>query len=74
MLTPILTTCFPLTSDHRYDGYSKELVDRFGSMGFSIEQVVTAFHRAGIDRNSGQDYELTEGQMGDITARLLGEA
>ena len=43
-------------------------------MGFGVGQVVTAFRSVGIDRNSGQDYELEENQMGDITARLLGEA
>ena len=56
-----------------YDGYSKELIDRFVNMGFDIERVVEAFNFVGIDRNGGQDYELEEAYMGDITARLLGE-
>lgn len=57
----------------RYDGYNKDLVDRFCSMGFDIEQVVDAFNFVGIDRMDGEDYELEAAYMGDITARLLGE-
>ena len=57
----------------RYDGYNKELVDRFGSMGFDVPRVVSAFRDVGIDRNGGMDGELSAGQMGDITNRLLGE-
>lgn len=57
----------------RYQGYSKELVDRFVNMGFDVDAVVEAFNFVGIDRNGGNDYELEEAYMGDITARLLGE-
>lgn len=56
-----------------YDGYNKELIDRFVMMGFDVDRVVDAFNYVGIDRNGGQDYELEEAYMGDITARLLGE-
>lgn len=42
-------------------------------MGFGVEQVVSAFRHVGIDRSEGQDYELTGGQMADVTGRLLGE-
>jgi ubiquitin-conjugating enzyme (huntingtin interacting protein 2) len=56
-----------------YDGYNKELIDRFVNMGFDLDRVVEAFNYVGIDRNGGQDYELEEAYMGDITARLLGE-
>ncbi|KEF60458.1 ubiquitin-conjugating enzyme (huntingtin interacting protein 2) [Exophiala aquamarina CBS 119918] len=56
-----------------YDGYNKDLIDRFVMMGFDVERVVDAFNYVGIDRNGGQDYELEEAYMGDITARLLGE-
>ena len=42
-------------------------------MGFEIDRVVEAFLFVAIDRNDGQDYELEEAYMGDITARLLGE-
>lgn len=56
-----------------YEGYNKDLVDRFVTMGFDVERVVEAFNYVGIDRNGGQDYELEEAYMGDITARLLGE-
>jgi len=56
-----------------YDGYNKDLIDRFVMMGFDVDRVVEAFNFVGIDRNGGQDYELEEAYMGDITARLLGE-
>jgi ubiquitin-conjugating enzyme (huntingtin interacting protein 2) len=58
----------------RYHGYNKDLVDRFVAMGFDVEAVVSAFEYVGIDRNGGEDYELEEAYMGDITARLFGEA
>ncbi|GAB1314761.1 Ubiquitin-conjugating enzyme E2 1 [Madurella fahalii] len=57
----------------RYKGYNKDLVDRFVNMGFDVDAVVEAFQFVGIDRNGGEDYELEEAYMGDITARLLGE-
>ncbi|KAJ5955211.1 hypothetical protein N7501_009490 [Penicillium viridicatum] len=55
----------------KYDGYNKNLIDRFTSMGFDVERVVAAFRYVGADRRGGQDYELEEGRMGDIAARLL---
>ncbi|KOS22485.1 Ubiquitin-conjugating enzyme E2 27 [Escovopsis weberi] len=57
----------------RYMGYSQALVERFVNMGFDVDAVVEAFMFVGIDRNGGQDYQLEEAYMGDITARLLGE-
>lgn len=57
----------------RYKGYNKALIDRFVNMGFDIDRVVEAFEFVHIDKNSGEDYELEEAYMGDITARLLGE-
>lgn len=57
----------------RYQGYNKDLIDRFVNMGFDVDRVVDAFNYVNIDRNDGQDYELEEAYMGDITARLLGE-
>lgn len=57
----------------RYDGYNKDLIDRFCSMGFDVDRVVSAFNFVGIDRNGGDDYDLEPEYMGDITARLLGE-
>jgi len=57
----------------RYGGYNEDLIDRFVSMGFDLDRVVSAFEYVGIDTNDGQDYELEEAYMGDITARLLGE-
>ncbi|KAL1956228.1 hypothetical protein VTO42DRAFT_7488 [Malbranchea cinnamomea] len=56
-----------------YEGYNKDLIDRFCSMGFDVQQVVSAFKYVGIDRMNGEDYELEEAYMGDITAHLLGE-
>ncbi|RDW78703.1 E2 ubiquitin-conjugating protein UBC1 [Aspergillus mulundensis] len=57
----------------KYDGYNKQLIDRFVHMGFDVDAVVAAFEYYGIDRNGGEDYELEEAYMGDVTARLLGE-
>ncbi|EKD12999.1 uncharacterized protein L3040_007082 [Drepanopeziza brunnea f. sp. 'multigermtubi'] len=57
----------------RYQGYNRDLIDRFVAMGFELDSVVAAFLFVSIDRNDGQDYELEEAYMGDITARLLGE-
>ncbi|PKY07276.1 ubiquitin conjugating enzyme [Aspergillus campestris IBT 28561] len=57
----------------KYDGYNKDLIDRFCSMGFDVDRVVSAFRFYGIDRMDGEDYELEEAYMGDVTARLLGE-
>jgi len=57
----------------RYQGFNKNLIGRFVSMGFDVDRVVEAFIFFGIDTNEGQDYELEEAYMGDITARLLGE-
>ncbi|KAM0327564.1 hypothetical protein ACHAQA_005855 [Verticillium albo-atrum] len=59
--------------ESRYDGYNRNLVERFVVMGFQVDAVVDAFKYVGIDRNDGRDYELEEAYMGDITARLLGE-
>ncbi|KAM5440058.1 Ubiquitin-conjugating enzyme E2 1 [Microsporum canis] len=56
-----------------YEGYNKNLIDRFCSMGFDVPRVVSAFKYVGIDPMDGDDYELEEAYMGDITARLLGE-
>ncbi|KAF2012703.1 hypothetical protein BU24DRAFT_425336 [Aaosphaeria arxii CBS 175.79] len=57
-----------------YHGYNKDLIDRFVAMGFDVESVVSAFEYVGIDKMNGDDYELEEAYMGDITARLFGEA
>ncbi|KAF2004425.1 hypothetical protein P154DRAFT_519295 [Amniculicola lignicola CBS 123094] len=57
-----------------YHGYNKDLVDRFVAMGFDVEAVVSAFEYVGIDKMNGDDYELEEAYMGDITARLFNEA
>ena len=57
-----------------YHGYNKDLVDRFVAMGFDVESVVSAFEYVGIDKMGGEDYELEEAYMGDITARLFGES
>lgn len=42
-------------------------------MGFDVDRVVAAFRFVGAERRGGQDYELEEGRMGEIAARLLGE-
>jgi len=57
-----------------YHGYNKDLIDRFVAMGFDVESVVAAFEYVGIDKMGGEDYELEEAYMGDITARLFNEA
>ncbi|KAI9830732.1 MAG: Ubiquitin-conjugating enzyme E2 1 [Sarea resinae] len=56
-----------------YHGYNPDLIDRFVNMGFDVDRVVSAFEFVGIDLMDGEDYELEEAYMGDITARLLGE-
>lgn len=58
---------------HSYLGYHRALVERFTSMGFEVDRVVETLVYFGIDRNNGRDYQLTDAQVGDITARLLGE-
>lgn len=58
---------------YRYQGYNRELINRFVNMGFDLDAVVEAFNYVGIDRNGGEFYDLEEAYMGDITARLLGE-
>ncbi|KAK2594175.1 Ubiquitin-conjugating enzyme E2 1 [Conoideocrella luteorostrata] len=58
----------------RYRGFNRNLVERFVNMGFDVDAVVHAFEAVGIDHNNGQDYELEEAYMGDITAHLLGES
>ena len=63
-----------INTSNRYDGYNKALIDRFVEMGFDVPRVVAAFKFVGIDRMGGEDYELEEAYMGDITARLFGEA
>ncbi|KAM0479500.1 hypothetical protein ACHAPX_004715 [Trichoderma viride] len=64
----------PRSEDERsYLGYHRALVERFTSMGFEVDRVVETLVYFGIDRNNGRDYQLTEAQVGDITARLLGE-
>jgi len=63
----------PVANLARYQGYNKDLIDRFVNMGFDIDRVVDAFNYVNIDRNNGEDYQLEEAYMGDITARLLGE-
>lgn len=49
------------------------MVDQFVNMGFELDAVVEAFVYVGIDRHGGEEYEMEEAYMGDITARLLGE-
>ena len=56
-----------------YDGYNRDMVDRFVGMGFQVEQVVDAFDYVGVDKADGLEYELDEDFIGDITARLFGE-
>lgn len=43
-------------------------------MGFDVTAVVAAFEHVGIDRRNGDDYQLEEAYMGDVTARLFNEA
>ncbi|MCJ1275486.1 Ubiquitin-conjugating enzyme E2 1 [Puttea exsequens] len=56
-----------------YGGYNEAMINRFVFMGFDLDRVVAAFDYVGIDPNDGEDYELEEAYIGDITARLLGE-
>ncbi|OAQ66331.1 ubiquitin conjugating enzyme (UbcA) [Pochonia chlamydosporia 170] len=73
-LSKYKATVTPRVDDiNRYKGYSRDLVNRFVSMGFDVDAVVDAFLVVGINRNNGRDYELEEAYVGDITARLLGD-
>ncbi|TKA31015.1 hypothetical protein B0A50_01983 [Salinomyces thailandicus] len=56
-----------------YKGFNPAMIDRFTDMGFQVEQVVSAFEYFGIDKADGEEYELEEEYIGDITARLFGE-
>lgn len=56
-----------------YHGYNRAMIDQFTGMGFGVEQVVAAFEYVGIDKAGGEEYELEEEYIGDITARLFGE-
>lgn len=56
-----------------YHGYNKTMIDQFVAMGFSVEQVVAAFEYVGIDKADGEQYELEEEYIGDVTARLFHE-
>jgi len=58
------------TIDTRYDGYNRDMVQRFVDLGFTTEAVVEAFKYVGIDKNNGLDYVLEEAYQGDIAARL----
>lgn len=60
-------------NQNRYGGYNEEMIDGFVNMGFDLDRVVAAFDYVGIDPNDGENYELEEAYIGDITARLLGE-
>ncbi|KAI1749700.1 putative ubiquitin carrier protein [Xylaria castorea] len=62
-----------MIDDSAYQGYNKDLINRFVVMGFDIDRVVEAFQFVGIDTYGGEDIELEPEYMGDITARLLGE-
>ena len=56
-----------------FHGYNSAMVERFAGMGFSVEQVVAAFEYIGIDKAEGEEYELEDEYIGDVTARLFGE-
>lgn len=56
-----------------YHGYNRAMVDRFLEMGFPVERVVDAFEYVGIDKAGGEEYELEEEYIGDVTARLFDE-
>lgn len=57
----------------QYHGYHPNMINRFVNMGFELSHVVEAFEFVGIERNHGQEYEMEEAYIGDITAYLLGE-
>lgn len=56
-----------------YRGYNPAMIDRFTGMGFQVDQVAAAFEYVGIDKADGEEYELEEEYIGDVTARLFGE-
>lgn len=56
-----------------YRGYNRNMIDKFTNMGFQVETVVAAFEYVGIDKADGEEYELEEEYIGDVTARLFNE-
>lgn len=54
-----------------YHGYNRNMVDRFRDMGFQVEQIVDAFEFVGIDKAGGEEYEIDEEYISEITGRLL---
>ncbi|KAK4621346.1 Ubiquitin-conjugating enzyme E2 1 [Fulvia fulva] len=61
-------------SREAYKGYNPLMIDQFVNMGFPVDQVVDAFEFVGIDKNGGENYELEEEYIGDVTSRLFGES
>lgn len=57
-----------------YHGYHPRLINQFSDMGFAVDQIVSAFEYVGIETNEGEYYELEAEYIGDVTARLFGEA
>lgn len=73
VFVPTYLVRLPANPLFRYGGYNEQMINRFVWMGFDLDRVVSAFDYVGIDPNEGEDYELEEAYIGDITARLLGE-
>jgi ubiquitin-conjugating enzyme (huntingtin interacting protein 2) len=69
----LITVQIRLLTLYRYGGYNPAMIDNFVAMGFDLDRVVAAFDFVGIDANGGEQYEMEEAYIGDITARLLGE-
>lgn len=42
-------------------------------MGFAIQDVVEAFKKAEIDPRGGENYQLNDTQLNDVTVQLLSE-
>ena len=63
----------PLTAT-RYQGYNPGTIDNFVAMGFDVPTVVAAFRNAEIYNNDGQEIELGEEEVNDITSILFSES
>lgn len=62
-----------LIDGDRYQGYPRDVIDRFSSMGFEVETVVAAFRRAHITPEWTAPGRFGPAAEDEVTRILLGE-